>query len=456
MVLLLGAVAGIFAPPAQADLYQAVAAAEKKDFARAFELYRELAELGHPGAQENLAVMYVTGEGVKLDHVLGFAWAKLALEQGAGGEAARTIVAQLEPHLNAAARSRIAEVHAQFGSEGLTARLLPTAAPKIEDPDKSRCKMRSAPDPDKHYPPDARRQGISGEVLIEARVAADGSVRLPRAWYSFPLQVFEEAGRIVALKSTYTPAKENGAFVPCTIRFKVKFSIKNSGPTATQLRAINEVRARAEQGDPNSQLLYGLVSSLRPEFKPKDNSTNWTLKAAQAGVPAAQHLVGLELMASNDRERNEAKGIRWLEMAVKGGSGGAMAALASHLLRADQHPDSRNRGFVLMERSAGTTHREGKFLFASLLVSWPESTRRDPARALALLKEVGDAFDYDPLLFEIRAAALAAQGDFQEAKRAQRRAVTTAESLGWDTESYRTRLQAYEQGRQLEQELIRF
>jgi ParB-like chromosome segregation protein Spo0J len=161
-------------------------------------------------------------------------------------------------------------------------------------------------------------------------------------------------------------------------------------------------------------------------------------------------------MASNDRERNEAKGIRWLEMAVKGGSGGAMAALASHLLRADQHPDSRNRGFELMERSAGTTHREGKFLFASLLVSWPESTRRDPARALALLKEVGDAFDYDPLLFEIRAAALAAQGDFQEAKRAQRRAVTTAESLGWDTESYRTRLQAYEQGRQLEQELIRF
>ena len=73
---------------AHADLYQAIAAADKQDYARAFELYRELAELGHPEAQENLAVMYVNGEGVQRDNVLGYAWAKLALDNG-GGEPAR-------------------------------------------------------------------------------------------------------------------------------------------------------------------------------------------------------------------------------------------------------------------------------------------------------------------------------------------------------------------------------
>ena len=58
-----------------ADLYTAMLPHEKKDFERAIELYRELAELGRPEAQENLAVMYVNGEGVKRDNVLGYAWA---------------------------------------------------------------------------------------------------------------------------------------------------------------------------------------------------------------------------------------------------------------------------------------------------------------------------------------------------------------------------------------------
>ena len=98
----------------RADWYAAAEAAQKQDYARAFALYREIAELGHADAQENLAVMYVNGEGVKRDNVLGYAWAAIALENG-GGEAAKGIVTQLEPHLNPAARARIAEVQAQFG-----------------------------------------------------------------------------------------------------------------------------------------------------------------------------------------------------------------------------------------------------------------------------------------------------------------------------------------------------
>src|SRR6186713_3233066 len=92
-------IAMLASPATKADLYSAQAAADAKDFARAFELFRELAQLGHTGAQENLAVMYVNGEGVKRDNVLGYAWATLAKEQG-GGEAAAGIIAQLDAHMN--------------------------------------------------------------------------------------------------------------------------------------------------------------------------------------------------------------------------------------------------------------------------------------------------------------------------------------------------------------------
>ncbi len=58
-------------PAARADLYGAEQAYRKQDFAQAFALYRELAELGHPVAQENVAAMYIAGEGVKRDNVSG-------------------------------------------------------------------------------------------------------------------------------------------------------------------------------------------------------------------------------------------------------------------------------------------------------------------------------------------------------------------------------------------------
>jgi TPR repeat protein len=451
--------AGAWAPVAWADLYQASAAAEKGDFARAFPLFRELAELGHAEAQENLAVMYVNGEGVARDNILGYAWAKLSLEQDSARKAAASIVAQLEPRMTATARARVAEVHAQFGAEALQARLLPISDPPPPDPEKQPCRMKGAANPQSYYPSAAKIKGITGEVLVEARVAADGSVRLPRAWYSFPAQVFEEAGRAVALNSRYTPGMEKGVFVPCTIRFKVKFAIEDSDklkPTPEAMKIVKGLQAKALEGDPNSQLSYGLIRSLRPEFRSETDTTDWFLRAAQAGVPAAQYLVGLRLVNSNDRESNRAKGVRWLEMAAKGGSGGAMTALASYLLGPGQGAGSRDQAFEWLQRASGTTHREGKFLFAALLVSWPDAARRDPARALALIDEVGDAFDYDPLTYEIRAAAFAAQGDFKKAQRAQSKAVSMAGGLDWDTATQRLRLQAYEQGRVLDQELVNF
>lgn len=464
------ALAGLLAAPTvRADLYQAEAAVVAGDLPKAFTLFRELAELGHALSQENLAVMYVSGEGVPRDNILGYAWAKLALERGGNGESARNIVAQIEPRLTDAAKLRVAEVHAQFGNDALQARLLalpfaPTSAaangsPPKPDTFKSACRIKAPADPDAFYPMDAKLKGISGEVIITARVAADGSVRQPRAWYSVPADTFEEAGRAVALHTKFIAATEGGVAVPCVYRLKVKFGINgflSASPPAESLKLVDKMRAEALKGDPHSQLTYGMVSSMRQEFRSsEDGDTWWFLKAAQAGVPIAQYLVGM-ILADNGQGVERDKGMRWLEIGAKNGSGGAMTVLASHLLAPGNPPELRDQGFEWLKRASATSYRESKFLFAALLVSWHDASRRDPARALALVDEVSDSYDYDPLLSDIRAAAYGAQGDYKKAERAQSKALAIAKRLEWDTTAHRARLQAYEQGRMPELDLVRF
>jgi TonB family protein len=429
-----------------ADLYTADDAHERKEFERAIELYREVAELGRPEAQESLAAMYVNGEGVKRDNVLGYAWASLALENG-GGEAAKEIVRQLEPHLNAAARARIAEVHAKFGKAALQERLLPEPYGAGAPVDAKSCGMRSVVDPNAFYPVVEQRQGISGTVLVEVTVAPDGHARTTRVWYAVPAEAFGEAGRRVAFANSYTPPKENGVAVACTVRFRVKFSsLSEGGRTSTatpeEKKAFAEIRTQAEAGDPRSQLKYALLLEIRPDLNvPPAPLVDWMLKAAQAGVPAAQYLMGAHLVSSS-REQSQGKGVLWLQMAADAGESDAQAALANYLMRTNT-AEGFAKAQDLLEKAAASGHRDGKFLLAAVLAAGPDASRRDPKRSLELLTQVKNDLDFDPTFFEIRAAAYAMLGDFAEAQASQKRALQRARRLGWDLTDPQGRLSNY-------------
>ena len=438
----------------RADLYSASAAAEKKDFVRAFELYRELAEIGHSEAQENLAVMYVSGEGVKRDNVLGYAWAAIALENG-GGEAAKGIVAQLEPHLNPAARSRIAEVQSQFGKAALQERLLPTlpTSPmpiRPGAPDSHLCQMRSPANPDTYYPYDAKIQMISGTVMVEATVAPDGRARNARVWYSLPAKVFDESGRRVAMNNVYTPPRENGVPVACTIRFKVRFRVtyaSGGGGDDEQKKVLADVRAKAESGDPRSQLTYGLLLEMRDDMNTKAEYTiAWFLKAAQGGVPSAQYLVGMHTLASSALagQGKPDKGLTWLQMAANSGQSDAQVALANYLLRNKPDADTFAKALELLEKAAATDNRDGKYFLAALLATGEDAARRNPKRALELIATMKDEFEFDPTFFEIRAAAEAMLGEFEAAQKNQKAAIRQARKHGWNIDDQQARLASYE------------
>ena len=427
---------------ARADIYDAAQAYDKKDFARSFELYRELAELGKAQAQEALAVMYVNGEGVKRDNVLGYAWAKIALEQGPH-EAAQGIVDQLESHVTESARTKIVALQTQFGKEALQKTLLPYAYAPSAGPGLPKCNMRSPVNPDDYYPPEAINRNISGNVLINAKIWGDGRAHDPFVEYSLPEEVFEAAGRAVALKTGYAPQIEHGVAVLCSLRFKVKFSVLGSSTVDAMKDNIDEVRKQAEAGDARSQLLYAHMLDRRPDLNASGDMANrWFLTAAQAGIPGAQFEVAKDLMGGYGFVKDEAKGVIWLDKAAKGGNVDAQVMLANYYLLDMSDSAKVAAGAAWLERALEKS-LEARFYLSALLASHPDAALRNPQRALDIMKEGLGSFEVNPIAYEIRAAAQANLGDFAGAQKNQTKAVGMAKGLGWDTRPQKARLAGY-------------
>jgi hypothetical protein len=283
-------------------------------------------------------------------------------------------------------------------------------------------------------------------VYLEFTVMPDGRARNPRAYFSLPSLSFDAAAAGVIFNSTFKPKKENGVAVPCSIRVMVRFISKggNSGSTNPALKAkLESVRTKALAGDPSAQLDYAmLLQGLRGIGTSTEEYTPWYLKAAQAGEPTAQFVVGSTLLGKSNSSE-EQKGVLWLNKAADAGQIDAQADLANYLLRNSPDAANRARAFELLERAAAAESRDGQYRLAALLASDADETRRNPRRALELLERVMVDKGYDPTAWEIRAAANAMLGEFKAAQDDQNKAMRMAAKFGWDLAPQEARLDKY-------------
>jgi TPR repeat protein len=440
----------LMAPVAYADLYGAVAAYEKKDHARAFELFRELAELGHPLAQETLAIMYVMGEGVKRDNVAGYAWAQIAKETDPRAKV-QPIIDQLEKSLSPDARARVAEIRSKFGRKALEAWLLPLPrdaadeekAGSLSEPAEPTCRMTEAANSSSTYPLEAIRAGVSGSVFIKTTVLADGRARNPRPLLSLPPNGFELSGRTMAFQSKFKAPQVDGVTVPCTITFWHRFYLQSSDTEQVLKAELKKLKADVTARDPMAQMQYALLKTGWPNLnREKENIAPLLIEAAQAGLPTAQFSVGFYTLGGLSVVRDRAKGLRWLEMAANKGHHDAAVMLATELLR--KSPDSSDvaRARTLLETAAAGDSMSAKYFLADLLLE-AGSAPADPRRSLELLGDVMKYLQEDPSAFEVRAAALSQRGDFEAAIAAQKRALAKARKLHWDVAPQVERLALY-------------
>lgn len=443
----------LYAMPSSADLYSAEVAYQKKDYSKAFEGFKELAELGQPRAQYALAVMYVRGEGVQISNTFAHAWASLAAANGQAEGAA--LAAALAPELTPTSLKMSADIQAQFSQTALDARLLPRVLHGREYEDREPVKPLKPFVPS--YPGPAQMDGVQGEVYVEFTVASDGHPRMPRILYAVPEGYFEATVRDSVLRSTYVPARVNGrataTLVSMFYNFKMSgVSIHDYGSLEDR---VHQTKVKAESGDPSAEMLYAMMIAGLPQLNQTyDQAIPWFLKAAQSGARYAQYQLGLGLLNGRGCHCDTSKGELWLEKAAQADQADAQVSLAEYLLKDQSKRDAVSGALTWLERAAQQGNVSAKFQLAAILAAYP--TDRDPKRALALIDSLERDYKNDPTLWDIRAAANASRGDYTAANQAESQAITRATRLGWDVSDLAQRASLYESGHPYSGNLLQF
>lgn len=455
LLALIAVAAFLSAAPARADLYSAAQAYEKGDFAAAFAQFKELAELGQPHAQFNLAVMYARGEGVAHSNTNAHAWASLAAQNGEAR--GKGLADELEPTLTPNSLQFSSALQAEYSQAKLNERLLPRVlhGKEYEDRDPPRLLKAYAPS----YPSDAERKGIQGDTYVEFTVAPDGHPRMPRILYSLPSGYFEESVRDSIMRSTFLPARINGEPILASMSMLYHFvnksvTIRDYGNLESR---VNETRLKAEAGDPSAQMLYGMMLAGLPQLKQTyDKAVPWFLKAAQAGAPYAQYQIGIGLLHGRGCQCDNIKGEIWLEKAAQADQSDAQVSLAEYLLKDKPSTEALQGAVVWLERATKQNNITAKLLLSSILAANPLADMRDPARALALTDGMQHTYKEDPGFWEIRAAAFASRADYNAASKAQSQALNEATHLGWDLAPLQQRASLYAAHQPFRGDLLNF
>ena len=440
-------VAGALAAPAltvanaaPADFQAALAEYRAGHYEAAHAAFLSLAELGNCSAQFNLAAMALHGQAGPRDRGSGAGWLQAAAGNGCV-ELVGNHLAELIPKLSAEEARAAADIVARYGLEALQAQGVMEPEFICRDVTPPRAVSATAAE----TPAAASGKRQPALVITALTVGADGRARDPEILLAVPDDRFGAAAVEAWLNSLFTPAQRGGSAVAARLEAKTLFA--NSAPLA-DAELIRKARPAAFAGDPAAAYLVGLAalhdSSLGLSGA---QAKQLLLGAARDGSPEAQYWVASQLRASVSCHPR-ADGEVWLRHAAEGGNAPAQLLLAQDLLAGTPSASQATQARALLEQAARADSYYVRKHVAALLASSTLDAVRDPPTALALAKQLAAGeIRTDPQMYEVVAAAHAANGDFRNASAQQQLAVDKAKALGWSTRTLTEQLDAYRHDR---------
>jgi uncharacterized protein len=421
---------------AHADFQAALGEYRAGHYDAAHQQFLALAELGDCSSQFNLGAMALKGQGGVPDTGSGVGWLQAAASNGCQqlvGNKLPALTAKLTPDEARNARA----ILARYGRDALISR-------GVLNPDLT-CSGTAPPtvlsQPKPEYPPEgAHRNAI---VIAALTIGADGRARDPEILQSVPDERFAASAVAAWLNSVYAPAERNGQAVESRVQAKMLFNYAGAEKLADE-PVFRQARPAANSGDAAAEYLVGLTSTLDGTLglSPGQGS-DLVLASARDGDPSAQYWVGSQLHTTASCHPH-ADGDVWLQHAAEGGNAAAQVLLARELLRGGAGAAQITQARALLEKAASSESYYVRKHVAALLAASPIEGLRDPPTALSVAHRLAAGpIQSDPQMFEVLAAAHAANGDYHDAVAQQERALEKAKTLGWNTTAMTARLAAY-------------
>ncbi|MFZ1905905.1 MAG: hypothetical protein WAU56_11010 [Steroidobacteraceae bacterium] len=418
---------------ARGDFNTAVTDYHSGRYDSAHAQFLQMAALGDCSSQFNLGAMALHGQGGPQDSGAGAGWLEAAVENGCGALVGGQL-ASLKPKLSDAQQRSAADIVAHYGRAALRAE-------GVVDPELA-CRDQTAPAVIEVPTADtAGAAPADGLVIAVLTVGADGFPRDPQILLADPATGFTAAAVEAWLHGRFTPASRGGVPVASEIQVQYAFTQK-AGEDLWSTAALKDVRQAANAGDPRAEYRLGLASyGAAPGGAAQ--AEEFLLRAARDGDPQAQYWVGARLRATSACH-SDVNGATWLRRAAQGGATTAQVMLARDLVRGTSGAAQVAEARALLESAAASSDYYVMKHVAALLAASPSETVRDPATALGVARRLAAGeIQSDPQMFEVVAAADAANGDFAGALAEQQTAIGKAKGLGWSTQEMQERLEAY-------------
>ena len=429
----------------KADFISAQQDYQDGNFEKAYKEYLTLAKFGNNTAQYNLAVMLVKGQGVDIDLIKAYSWAKASESNPEYSALTHNIEKGLSKKQLEKAKEVYKKEFAQYTLNNSKILLGPILSTDEENQANLDQKYISGNKIAPKYPEKLLEKGIQGWVDLNFNIYPDGSVRDIYVTDEVPENSFAKAAIRSVSKYHYTienNSKRNTILEPrnTTQRIEFKIGTPNSGPIINglnrkQKRQIEELIESAEKGNIDSQYSYAYLYNtlLKRKGNIKGEKVNqWLFNAAINGYPGAQYRLGKNIYFGNDCKVEKQKGIDWIMQAAQMGNAEAQYKAYTMLQNKDLVNQTDLSPFYWLQQAAENGLNIAQLYFAKEVSLLETPTSKQLSTAKKYLKDYSESLYKTTQWYQVNAMLLHKTKKRSKAIKSIEKAIKSAKNLGWD------------------------
>lgn len=301
----------LFSVSASATFKKATKLYDKQKFEQAFNMFYDLAQLGHKGSQFNIGVMYLDGAGVKQDLVKAYSWIKLSDESD---NKEQELMAEIRSKISDAELREIDDYYAHIYEKFSNEAIKQAYAPEIKDNEKKVSSPKPIEQKEARYPAGAQVRGYTGWVKVSFSLSTSGYPIDIMVEDSFPREMFVKASLRAVKKWRFEPTSNQKRYL-----YKMDFRLDGLGENnRREYNELKNIRDEAMDGEPSSQYLHARYGNYNLAKNDNFSPASWYYEAARNGVLNAQYELAERLFEGNGCEVDTDKAFNWLKSSAEG------------------------------------------------------------------------------------------------------------------------------------------